>query len=819
MKNSLKTSEQKICDHCFLPIPPGVSIENQGRRFCCQACQLVYGFLQTNGLENYYSFKNNLSDFAAQQPKYLENFHWQEQSYVDDPEWQKDYLQINGQHRTIKFYVEGMHCMACLWLLEKLPQLDEKILEARVNFFNKSLTVTINKDAKFLEVLKLVSQMGYLLHPVKNEFELSAKRKKEERKQLYRVAVAGACAGNIMLFAISLYAGADAEWGRILEWLSLVFFLPVVFYSATTLFKNAWYTLKARRFSVDLAASVALILGSAMSVYDLLQGIGEALYFDSLSMFVFLFLSAKYILLRIQSKAWQMNSLDAQGQGALQIEKFIENDAQTILSRVESLKRGDLICLRKGSVLPVDATVLEGKSYFNFAIISGESLPVEVQEGQLIKSGARNIENDLLLRVEETYQDSYMNKLLSQVENSWLKESNVIGLTERIAFVLLNLLLLIAASVFVYFSYVGLSQEAFQRSLAILIVACPCALGIGTPLTLSFALQSLSRRGVVLKSSDSLLKIANLKNVFFDKTGTLTQGNLELVRWKGEQSEELLNIVYSLEQRSQHPIALSFVRYVKSRINPRALYLEEYRETEGVGVQAKIDAQLWSLEKIIGNENLREHQSAVQLRKNNQSIATMYFEDQLKEDAHELVELFKNHEIQTFLLSGDRQSVATYYAAQLGLEHCYADLLPEEKAQIIQQSKNSLMIGDGLNDTVALNKADVGLAVNGSIGVNLRSADVVLLDNSLKKIEELFLLSKGSVSLIKRNILFSVFYNVLGVSLAALGYLNPLAAAIFMPLSSLTILFSIVHFFKVRTNQAKALEQRKVLINIQGVNS
>ncbi len=798
---------KQLCDHCELPIPQGVIIEEQNKSFCCHACKTVFQFIHHSKLDEYYEIKSSLNLNEKKRAQFIvRNKHLEQ---IDSLGFQKRFL-LNGPGKTIKFYIDGMHCFACVWLLEKLQTLSTDIMEIRVNYFEKSLTLSIAESATFIETIEVIQKLGYNLYPVASDSDLEKVKKEKQHELLSRVSVAAICAGNIMICAIAVYAGADEYWKTLLERLSGAFFIPILFYSSTPILKNAFHSLKNRRYVLDIAAAFSIILGATLSYYHLLKGSG-AIYFDSLGTFVFLLIGAKYILLCSNNRAAHLDTIDYR-LGSDHYFKVIENSEHGIERckiSTEDIAEGDMILLQPGDTCPVDGTVWNGESYFDNSAISGESQPIKVKAGAKISSGSKNIESEILLKCSSNAMNSSMGILLDSISKSWKQSNSITGLTETLSFFLFICVVLACLGTTSFLLWSNQSEEIFPRLLAILVIACPCALGIGTPLALGFSLKSLVQKGILVKNADVLVAASKISTIFFDKTGTLTNGSQTLTAWRGERNDSLEDIIFNLESISLHPIAQSLCMSLSEKRNIPKINFVDHLEKKGKGVSGKIGTDTWSMEKFSGTEDNGDYPNATAstLKKNGATVAVLYFRDELKPESINLISKLADLQISAGILSGDRASVVNYWAQTLGLSpgHIYSNLSPQDKSDLIKNTKRAAMVGDGINDALALKESALGIAVKGSLSASLKSGDVILLENNLFKIIELIEFSRKVLNLIRRNVIWSLIYNIGGVSLAAFGFVNPLVAAVLMPISSVFVVFNISMFFYRPTATMSAL--------------
>jgi Cu2+-exporting ATPase/Cu+-exporting ATPase len=768
------------CVHCDEAAIPAIYHENDSARekpFCCEGCLTVYNVLHLKGLESYYEIKNNSAVFKRRSPVEMKHSGFQ---YLDDAEFLKEFSYTNAKgERTMEFYLEGIHCLACLWLVEKLPEFLPGVYTSKLDLERSVATVVLNAGGKFSSVVKEFSQLGYRPHPLKRNQDVADLKIKEERQSLIRIGIAGAAAGNIMLYAVSLYGGASGEFAQLFNSLTVAFAIPVLSYSALPFYQNAWNAIKNKTLSIDIPISISLIIGAIMGIYNLTLGIPDN-YFDSLTTLVFLLLLSRYFLQKIQEK----------GLSASDLHFFYQNDA--VLRANESdpenfsevhprfIKEGDLLRIRPGDFFPADGIVLRGSSNLNNSLLTGESIPVKVHPGDRIFSGTQNLDQNLIIKVDQTSENSRLGKLLKNVENGWAHRSQIVNITNKVSKYFTLVVFLLSATLFAYLYQKHDFRHALEGAITLLIVTCPCALALAVPLTFTRALSRASEQGIIIKSDEVVEKLAKVKNVFIDKTGTITHGKLKIVNFQLIKIPQITieEIIYNLEVGNRHPVAMALIESIKGA-SYRTLAVENFQEILGKGVSGRIDNHFYEINK---NGIFEDYEL----------IATFGVKDTVRADSKgTLIELRKSG-LDIKILSGDKKEVVEKIAEEVGLSNrnTLSELTPEQKSDLIKQTPQAMMIGDGANDAIALSHAHVGVAVMGAMDISLRAADVYLTTPGLIPVEKLFVLAQETMKVIRRNLVLSLLYNSVSVAAAFSGIINPLVAAIIMPVSSLTVLFS-----------------------------
>lgn len=735
----------------------------QGEAYCCNACEVLD--LRVRPLP---ILTNNVNPFA----------------YLDIQEFREAYRHSQKEGHYYLFFAEGLHCSSCVHLLEKLPQFYDQIVEARVNFGQSTVAVRLKETASLAQVAHVIQELGYTPTPLSAQDNVTENYKIENRTFLKRIAVAGFSAGNIMLFVIPIYAGLAGSWAQIFSWISFILFLPILFYSAIPFYRGALNSLKYQVVNVDLPITIALLSGFIMSTYNLLRNDG-AIYYDSTASFMFFILSARYLLKRVQQSYLSPSRIKS----FFQTEKYLRIHGEEEKNIPwKNVQVGDIIKVFRNQNLPSDAELLSAKATLDTSLFNGESLPKVFSQGMMIFGGTKVLDESVLVRITTAFTKSKIGLLLSQLDQGALLKSRFVALTDRLAQKLIITVFVVAAIFFLIYMNVD-PTEAFNRSLALIVLACPCALAFGSPLAFGLALKKAQKMGILLKDATSLEKILKVKNVFFDKTGTLTEGSLSLSHSEPINIPlDLQRIILSLEATSYHPIAFALR---KSWPHPEHLLtVQQHREILGRGVAGVIDNDNYEIRHL--SESIHEEELAIEVFKNNESLCRLYFIDSLRADSPQAVVKMQEMGLHCFILSGDKNArvLQTAKACGISRENTVGELYPEDKKDILQKYTNTCMIGDGANDSLSLQAADVGIAVKGSVDLSLNNADIYFTRGGLLPFFDLMELAAQTRRVLIRNLSISLVYNLVGGVLALAGFINPMMAAILMPLSSIAIILS-----------------------------
>jgi Cu2+-exporting ATPase len=793
------------CAHCGLPVPPGADGDEAARRFCCEGCRAVWAILHEHGLERYYA----LRDGAAPAPAAPADRPYAE---LDDPGFQARTCHPEpGGRVSTELYLEGVHCSACVWLVEKLPGLVPGLAEARLDLPRSQVRVVWDPRAVPLSAIaRRLGSLGYAPHPCRG-LAGQAARRREDRAMLARIGLAGAVAGNVMAIAFALYGGMldgmEPEFAAFFRWASLLLTMPSLIWGGGVFFRSAFTALRARTLGMDLPISIGLLAGFLHGVVNTARGTGEV-YFDSVTVLIFLLLSGRYLQRRQQRAAGDAAELVA---SLYPTSARLIEDGQVREVPLETLTPGVVVEVRAGDLVPADGVVRAGRSTVDLSLLSGESVPQSVTEGARVHAGTLNVSSRIEIRVERTGEDTRVGRLMTLVEEHARRRPPIAQLADRISGHFVAVVLALAGATFVLWARIDPSR-ALDHAAALLIVTCPCALGLATPLAVSAAIGQAARAGFLIKGGDVLEKLTRPGRMWLDKTGTLTEGHAALLRWHGDEAVKPL--VAAAEAHTGHPLGRAFLRALGEPVPGARVEIEE---THGGGIEAAVDGHrllvgsadfvtaragaappaLAAAVQALASDGLTPVLIAVDGR----VTAAAGFGDPLRGDAAAALARVRALGWRPGILSGDAARIAQAAGRRLGLAapDCLGGVAPEDKLRVVLESASEgpvVMIGDGVNDAAALAAATVGIAVAGGAEAALTAADVFVVRAGVARIAELLEGSRRAMRVVRRNLAFSLGYNVIGVTLAMTGILNPLVAAILMPLSSLTV---IVSSYRART--------------------
>ncbi len=772
-----------LCVHC------GTAFESHSAqdRFCCHGCETVYQIIQNQGLNDYYRLRDaNPPQCPVPARTSVETFE-----YLDDADFIR---RLSPDGLRLKLFLEGMSCAACLWLLERIPELCSDAASVRVNMSSSTVEIERIPGGSFARIAKTYDSLGYKPHVIKDASSSLEMQNREKRRELIRIGVAAAATGNIMILAVSLYAGAEGELARQFRWLTAMLAAPVLTYGAWPFYKSALASLKTRRLNLDVPIVAALMAGILMSLWGLTSG-RETLYFDSLSTLVFLLLSSRFWLRGVQQNLLDVSNLEEELLTGTVV-KLTEQGSREKVSAL-SLHPGDQVVLQSPAVIPADGFVIEGNGLLDLSVMTGESQPIAAEVGSRVEAGTQALSGSFVIQVEKPAKESRLAAILRDTEASARAKPSIVTFADRVSQWFVGIVITLAFVVIGAFAFTS-PFEGLSRALALVIVTCPCVFGMAIPLSMSLAIRNGAKRGIVIKDADAVERLTQISSLYFDKTGTLTFGDFRVHKIESFVEEESLKThlaaLLALEENQTHPIARALTISLTKKNLPQSKAYDVQR-LEGGGLQGSVDGRVYAICPC-GLKAPSENESFVfsyRLYCGSTTVAEIEIGDELRPEANAVLSWATDQAMNVFLLSGDQTSVVNAIAERLKLsrKNVFAKASPEDKAMILKSAgASSAMIGDGANDAAALAAAGVGIAVRGSMDLSLKAADVYLTKPDLNSLQELFSIAKLTRRAIRRNLAFSATFNIVAGTLALTGLMTPLWAAVFMPLSSLTVLLS-----------------------------
>ena len=784
------------CTHCQLEFDETVMIteeENPGVYFCCNGCQGVYHLLKEDGLDSFYDKVGN-STIAP--PLVVES----DSSSFDMESFKQRYITTTQDgFSSIDLVMEGIHCAACIWLNEKVLAQREGIVDASINFTNNKAKIVWDEETIALStIIDTIRSIGYNAYPYDRSKE-DEKASKNKKDYFMRMAIAIFASMNIMMIDVAKYAGffqgMKEETLHLVHIAEFIFATPVLFYSGWIFFRGAYFGLKNRIVNMDLLVSAGATLTYIYSQYVLLGGGGHS-YFDSVAMIITFVLVGKY--LEVIGKKNAVDTMD-KIRSQVPLESTIVEDGVKRVVSIDSIEVGDVLELKRGEKATVDGQLITSQAIFDESSLTGESLPVEKEEGATIFSGTINSGNVLRYRATKNYAESTLNSIVSLLEDSLASKPEIEERTNELSKYFSITILLLALLTFIgWYLIDGNFEQALIVSISVIVIACPCALALATPIASLIGISWAAEKGLLFKEAKFIETFSKVDCVVLDKTGTITEGELKVKEVHGEVTQEYLPLLYALSDGSTHPVSLAIKNYLRGEFEEiESLELEYINQVDGKGVEAEFQGKrlLGGSGKLLEfkaiNHEFESDYTVYHFAIDDEVLLSFELDDTLKEGIVELISYLKSINVETIMATGDSEKVAVRVAKEIALEKYRSELTPIEKSEYIKQLKEEgrcvVMIGDGINDALALSHADVSIAMGSGADVALAVSDVVLLNNSLKSIEDSFLISKRTFKFIKQNLALSLIYNVITIPIAMAGYVIPLVAALSMSLSSLMV--------------------------------
>ena len=806
------------CFHCNEAVPRGINLSVEisqiQQPMCCIGCQAVAQTIVDNGLTQYYLVRTE----PAQKGQSLVPEQLQKNKLLDEAVLQSEFIYQENDCKEAILTIDGISCAACAWLIEMQLDKLEGLVNINVNATSQRATVKWQDDAlKLSDILHAIEHIGYQALPFKaNEAEL--RNKKQSKEFIKRLGISGILMMQIMMIAFGLYFGAFSEMAEhnkvYLRWVSFILAIPIIFYGAFPFYTGAIKAIKAKRLSMDVPVSIAIILAFSASAWATVTQQGEV-YFESVSMFTFLLLIGKFLEFRARSHASQVsaNLLKLMPMTATKVihsgdNTGVESHSKEVLVAAKQLIQGDYVIIKPGEVVPADGVITAGLSQLNEAMLSGEQLPINKTINDNVFAGTINGDGNITVQVKQATNQSFLSQLIRLSEQAQAHKPKIAKLSDKIAQYFVALILLTSIATAIYWQQ-HLPEEAFWITLSVLVATCPCALSLATPTALTCATTHLNRAGIMIKSGHVMETMPKINCFAFDKTGTLTTGEFTINRVElvaGDSShnqEQILAISAALEAFSEHPIAKPFAQF-----RDYSLTAEQVKVHSGQGVTGIVNNVNYAIGKYTWLEKYTSFdQSQAQalsdasclLIANKQVIAAFYLIDNIRDDAYDtLSKLNKGNK--TLLLSGDSQIACDILTQTLPVNTVLGGLTAQDKMEQIKQVQKQgykvAMTGDGVNDSPVFGAAHISIAMGCGADITKSGADVILLNNKMSSIDTLIKIAHKTRRIILQNYLWAFGYNAIVLPLAVAGYITPYMAVIGMSASSILVITNSLRLLK-----------------------
>lgn len=779
------TETAVICVHCSEPCPDSITNEKD-EPFCCTGCRAVYELLQS--VDGECPILDIEAIKGINTKKFIATYLW-----LDEPSLASDFLKFSSTSENIvRFALPTIHCSACIMLLEALPKLLIGVRASRVNFLEKYIVINYNPSQ--LNLSELAGWLNSVGYPPSLTLSNEPDRKSAQGT-VARIAVAGFIFGNSMLFSLAEYFGIEAVDGPLRNMfivLNVLFALPMVGYCAAPYFISAWASIKIKQASLDLPIALGISALFIRSIIDVVWFNGSG-YFDSLSGLVFFLLIGRYI----QQRSYEHLQFDRSVRSYLPIAVAVTNakGEHQVFKKAKDLIKGEFINLVNGQVIPADAMLISENVQIDYSFVTGESEAQQFTIGAQLFAGGRVVQGSAIMQVAKPMDQSYFLELWSKANTRTQKEFALSKLNGLFAKYFTAFTFSIAALTTVYWAVVNPSL-IWNATTAVLIVACPCALTLSLPFALGNAMAILGRKGIYLRNQGVLHQLAEVKAIVFDKTGTLVQLGSEGITYKGKPlTEAQKDALANLCSESTHPVATSVGYWLGSRPKTSVQYFVEVTSNGIIGLVNGLNIRLgkaaWAGNTANSEKEKNEQSNATTLVINGEVIGTFKITSKLSGTIQDMVNSLAQ-QFPLYLLSGDRKEGLADIAPIAHLfKRIESGLLPQEKEAIINQLESegtpTLMVGDGINDAAAMQAATVGIAVTGSKHSFTPASDIILNGTELGLVPALHSFALACRKNIINSFWLSVVYNVIGLSVAISGTLSPVFAAIFMPISSMSV--------------------------------
>ncbi|MER9714491.1 cation-translocating P-type ATPase [Mesorhizobium sp. M0174] len=709
--------------------------------------------------------------------------------------------------RQTELSVPSVHCAACIQTIETALGKLDRVERARVNLSTKRVSVRWHGDEvpPFVVALRRLGYQAHLFAPEVDE-------KDRTLSELIRaVAVAGFAAGNIMLLSVSVWSGAEGATRDLFHWISALIAIPALAFAGGIYFRSAWNALRHGRMNMDVPIAVGVSLAYAMSLYETIKH-GDHAYFDaSVSLLFFLLIGRTLDHVMRERARTAVNSLSRlAARGAM----VMRDDGTRDYRPVGEIEPGMQLLIAAGERIPVDGKIIRGFSDLDCSLVSGESVPRTVASGEAVQAGILNLTGPLTVEATAAAKDSFLAEMVRLMEAAEGGRAHYRRIADRVSALYAPVVHLTAFVTFLgWMVAIGDWHRAMTIAIAVLIITCPCALGLAVPIVQVVAARRLFEAGVMVKDGSGMERLATIDVAVFDKTGTLTLGQPRLLNAPSIHPT-MLAIAADMAAHSRHPLSKAIANFAGFAGQPK---LDSVSEHPGFGIEATAAGSTWRLGRRgwagwkarTGRES---RYGGTVLTKDGIIVASFVFEDALRADARAAVEQLNNARVSAQMLSGDTAAACGEVAAALGIHHFVPALLPSGKVEYIEtlakDGHKVLMIGDGLNDTPALSAAHVSIAPATAADVGRKAADFVFLRESLSAVPLALDVSRKAGRLIRQNIAIAIIYNAVAVPIAISGHVTPLIAAIAMSASSLLVIGNALRLASFATNAPETAGRR-----------
>ena len=784
------------CFHC------GEDCDNQDihieeKLFCCDGCKMVYEILNENDLCTYYNLENT-AGISLKSGKDVSDYE-----VLDDEDVRRQLIDFEDD-TIVKatFYMPQIHCTACIWLLENLYKLHPGVAQSKVNFLKKETYITFRKsDTTLREIVRLLASIGYAPEINLKDIDSDEPQKINTSKTFfYKLGISGFVFGNIMLLSFPEYLGLnksiDGDFAQFFSYLNIALALPILFYSATDYYQSAWLSLKQKRPNIDVPIALGISVLFLRSIYEILSQTGVG-YLDSMAGLVFFLLIGKWF----QRKTYDTITFERDYKSYFPISATRRNESNKLETvALTKLEKGDTIIVKNQELIPSDALLIKGRANIDYSFVTGEAEPIRKKIGETIYAGGRQIGEAVEVTLTKKVSQSYLTQLWN--DDAFTKPTTNFNLMiDKIGQVFTVAILVVATITGIYW-LINDSSVAMNAFTAVLIIACPCALALNIPFALGNTLRILGKNKFYIKNTDVIERMQNITDLVFDKTGTLTStSNNQLVYEGTDLTNEERVLVKVLAEQSSHPVSQEIRRWTDASLDGKRTFvphltdtsttIKNFKEFVGLGISATIgeDTVRLGSEGFIFNTDIDNSRGTfIEI---NGAVKGFFTIKNIYRSGIENLIINLQKRFNLSLLSGDNDRERTNLSAIFLPQQIHFNQKPEDKLTFIKnyqdQGKKVMMLGDGLNDAGALKQSEVGISVSENLNQFSPACDAILDAENLSKLSLFINYAKRSMVIVRIGFVLSLIYNIIGLTFAVQGLLEPVIAAILMPLSSVTV--------------------------------
>lgn len=796
--------DNNFCFHCGLEINSketySLLINNETKFMCCKGCLAVAKFIISNNFSDYYLHRVGFN-------KTVDYDSYNENNIYDDVLYQEKFLKKKGIYEYVILAIDGITCAACTWLIENHLKRINGIKNVFVNLTTSRAHVSF--DLSLLQLSFLINEinkLGYKSYPYSYK-KIENFHNTEYKSELKKLVVAGLGMSQVMMLSASLYVGEGRDlhyvYWNFIRWINFIITSPVLFFSAWSIFFSAFNGIRSKVFGMDFTISLSIILAYIASVINLLSRTGDV-YFDSICMFIFFLLIGRFLEMRARHHSNNIvYSLQELTSGTTNL--FINGNIKTIF--IENVCINDVLLVKPGENVPVDAEIIDGFSYFDESMLTGESIPIYKNKGDYLVGGSVNLSNAVLIKANKKAKDSTINTIINLLDEAFAAKPRFVILSDVVAnvFILTVILLTLIISLLWFFLS---DANVLNITLSMLVITCPCALSLAIPVALTSAMNFFIKNGFLITKNNVLEVINNVTDVVFDKTGTLTLNKFILEKVKLNHDIRL-DFVFSisklLEKESNHPISSAFY---KSSINfLDNLVVNFIKNYPGMGVEGCVNNVLYRLgnpdfiKNWVKNYSDINYNGVYIILANEQKILAWFkLSNPIRKNVSECIITLKSFNIKSHILSGDSFNNVFNVAQKTCVDFFKSNASFEDKITYIKllQKKGAvvMMIGDGINDAPALNLSNISISMGSGVDLTKISSDAILLNNDLSIVSNVIKHGKKLKFIIRQNIFWAIFYNIIGLFLASLNLISPYYAALGMSISSLLVVLNSLRLSK-----------------------